>query len=88
MDTSEITEELVALIEQNGVEIRRESMGGGGGGLCVIREKKIFFVDTDCPIAEMNAICSRTVNELMGIDMVYIRPQVRQLLEKYVVISD
>lgn len=84
MDTKDITEELVALIEQNGVEIRRESMGGGGGGLCVIKEKKIFFVDTDCSIAEMNAICSRTVNELLDIDTVYIKPQVRQLLEKYI----
>lgn len=88
MDAREITEELVALIEQTGVKIRREAMGGGGGGLCIIKEKKIFFVDTDCSIAEMNAICARTVNELLDIDMVYIRPQVRQLLEKYVVIRD
>ncbi|MCF7954721.1 MAG: hypothetical protein K9M75_02855 [Phycisphaerae bacterium] len=83
MDTREITEELVALLEQNGVVIRREAMGGGGGGLCVIKEKKIFFVDTDCPIAEMNAICSRAVNELLDIESIYIRPQVRQYLEKY-----
>ncbi|MBW8015623.1 MAG: hypothetical protein FVQ82_05515 [Planctomycetes bacterium] len=82
MNTREITEELVALIEQNGVEIRREAMGGGGGGLCVINEKKIFFVDTECPIAELTAICSRAVNELLDIDSVYIRPQVRQVLEK------
>ena len=82
MDTREITEELVALLEQYGVEIRREAMGGGGGGLCVIKGKKIFFVDTECPIAEMTAICSRAVNELLDIDSVYIRPQVRQVLEK------
>ena len=82
MDTREITEDLVALLEQYGVEIRREAMGGGGGGLCVIKGKKIFFVDTECPIAEMTAICSRAVNELLDIDSVYIRPQVRQVLEK------
>lgn len=84
MDTREITEELVALLEQNGVKIRREAMGGGGGGLCVVKEKKIFFVDTDCPIAEMNAICSRAINEILDIESVYIRPQVRQFLEKYI----
>ena len=83
MDTREITEELVALLEQSGVEIRREAMGGGGGGLCVIKEKKIFFVDTDCALAEMNAICSRAVNELLDIESIYIRPQVRQYIEKY-----
>jgi len=64
------------------------AVGGGGGGLCVIKEKKIFFVDTECSVAEMNVICSKTVNELLDIDTVYIRPQVRELLEKYVVISD
>lgn len=83
MDTKEITEELVALLEQKGVNVRREAMGGGGGGLCVIKEKRVFFVDTECPIAEMNAICSRAVNEVLDIESVYIRPQVRQFLEKY-----
>jgi hypothetical protein len=82
MDTRDITEELVALLEQNGVNIRREAMGGGGGGLCVIKEKKIFFVDTECPVAEMNAICSHAVNELLDIESIYIRPQVREFLEK------
>ena len=87
MDNRDIIEELVALLEQNGVNIRREAMGGGGGGLCIIKGKKIFFVDTDCPIAEMTAICSRAVNELLDIGSIYIRPQVRQFLEKYVIIN-
>ena len=82
MDTIEITEELVALLEQNGVNIRREAMGGGGGGMCVIKEKRIFFVDTECPVAEMNAICSHAVNDLLDIESIYIRPQVREFLEK------
>ena len=82
MDTRDITEELVALLEQNGVNIRREAMGGGGGGMCVIKEKRIFFVDTECPVAEMNAICSHAVNELLDIESIYIRPQVREFLEK------
>ena len=82
MDTIDITEELVALLEQNGVNIRREAMGGGGGGMCVIKEKRIFFVDTECPVAEMNAICSHAVNELLDIESIYIRPQVREFLEK------
>ena len=34
MDDSAILEELVAVLEQNGVCVRREAMGGCGGGLC------------------------------------------------------
>ncbi len=83
MDTRAIIEELVALLELNGVDIRRQAMGGGGGGLCEIKGKKIFFVDTECSIIEMSAICSHAVNELLDIESMYIRPQVRQYLEKY-----
>jgi hypothetical protein len=83
MDTREITEELVALLELNGVNIRREAMGGGGGGMCEIKGKKIFFVDTDSPAAEMTAIACRSVNDLLDVESVYVRPQVREFLEKY-----
>lgn len=83
MDTRAILEELLTLLDLNGVQIRRESMGGGGGGMCIIKEKKIFFMDIDCQIAEMVAIASRSVNEQIDIEAIYIRPQVRQCLEKY-----
>ena len=83
METREIIEDLVALLEQNGVSIRRQAMGGGGGGLCRIKGKEVFFVDTECPAPEMGAICSKAVNELLDIESIYIRPQVRQYLEKY-----
>jgi hypothetical protein len=83
MDTRAILDELIELLEQAGVCVRRDDMGGGGGGLCVIKGKKLFFVDTECPASEMVAISSRAVNELVDVETVYIRPQVRQMLEKY-----
>ncbi len=83
MDTRDILEELLNLLDLGGAQVRREAMGGGGGGMCVIKEKKVFFVDLDCPAAEMTATASRSVNELLDIEAIYIRPQVRQFLEKY-----
>jgi len=82
MDTREIFEDLVALLEQDGVDVRRQAMGGGGG-FCRIKGKGVFFVDTECSILEMTAICSRAVNELIDIESIYLRPQVRLYLEKY-----
>jgi hypothetical protein len=83
MDTRAILEELLSLLDLSGVQIRREAMGGGGGGMCVIKERKIFFMDIDCPVIEMTVIASHSVNELLDIESIYIRPQVRQYLEKY-----
>ena len=83
MDTRAILEELLTLLDLSGVQIRREAMGGGGGGMCVIKKRKIFFMDIDCSVIEMTAIASRSVNELLDIESIYIRPQVRQYLEKY-----
>lgn len=75
-------DEMLALLEQNGVIIRNEAFGGGGGSLCKIRDKYTFFVDTQAPIADILEICAEAVAELVDIDSLYIRPEVRQLIEK------
>jgi len=83
MENQRIFEELLALLEQNSVTVRTEHLGGGGGGLCKLKEKQVFFVDTDAAATEMLAICARAVNETVDIEGVYIRPQVRQCLQEY-----
>ena len=83
MDNSELLEDLAALLESKGVEIRRQAMGGGGGGLCRIKEKNVFFVDTECSVIEMIAICAKEVNRIVDTEAVYIKPQLREVLEKY-----
>ena len=73
----------MVLLEQNDVIIRNESMGGGGGGLCKIKDKTVFFVDTDASSAEMAVICAQAVAEEIDIEAVYIKPQIRDFLEKH-----
>ena len=46
MDDQAILEELLALLGQNNVVLRNEPMGGAGGGLCKLKEKRIFYIDT------------------------------------------
>ena len=43
MNEQRILEELLEILEANGVTIRHEPLGGGAGGLCVIKGQKIFF---------------------------------------------
>ena len=81
MEKAIILEQLLALLEANGVTIRREALGGAAGGLCTIKGQKIFFVDTQAPSAEIAALAAQAVLQNVDIETVYIRPKVRQFIE-------
>ena len=83
MEDQAILEELLVLLEQNGVVIRNEAMGGSGGGLCKIKDKRVFFVDTEGQAVDMAVICARAVHEMVDIEAIYIRPQIRDFLERH-----
>lgn len=84
MDKRRILAELVTLLEDNGVTVRTEPLGGRGGGLCTIKDKHIFFVDTQTNTAEMAAICAEAVAKIVDIEKIYIKPQLRQFIENLI----
>ena len=73
----------MALLEANGVTIRTEQLGGSGGGLCTVKGEAIFFVDTQAPSAETAALGAEAVSKIVDIEKVYIKPEVRQFIERY-----
>jgi len=81
MNEQRILEELLTLLGANGVEIRKEPLGGSGGGLCTVKGQPIFFVDTQAPSAEVAALCSQAVSKKINIEQIYIKPEVRQFIE-------
>ncbi len=81
MDEQRVLDELLALLEAHQVAIRREPMGGRGGGLASMKGGRIFFVDTDAASAEVAALCALAVAELVDIESIYLRPEVRQFIE-------
>ena len=81
MNEQRILEELLALLEANGVAIRKEPLGGSGGGLCTVKGQAIFFVDTPAPSAEVAALCSQAVSKTINIEQIYIKPEIRQFIE-------
>lgn len=78
-----IVDELTGLLERQGVEIRTVSLGGGGGGLCRIKGKYTFFIDSDAATAETAGLCAEAVVRLIDIESVYLKPEVREFVEKY-----
>ncbi|TKJ37085.1 MAG: hypothetical protein CEE38_09285 [Planctomycetes bacterium B3_Pla] len=83
MNEQQILEELLALLEANGVTIRNESLGGSGGGLCTIKGRQILFVDTQAPSIVTAAVCAEAVPKVADIEQIYIKPQVRQFIENH-----
>lgn len=82
MDDSAILDELLAVLQLNGIPVRQEEMGGGAGGVCRISGKKVCFIDTDSGPSHNAAICADAVNQLVDIELIYLRPAVRQFLKR------
>ena len=83
MNEQRILEELLALLDANGVTIRNEPLGGNGGGLCTLKGQPVFFVDTQATSTDAAIICTEAVTKLLDIENLYIRPEVRQFIENH-----
>ncbi len=83
MNEQEILDELLGLLEGSGVAIRREAMGGGGGGLCAVKGSHLFFLDTEAPAAESAPVCAQAVAQLVDIENIYLKPEIREFVETY-----
>lgn len=81
MNDQSILDELLALLEANGVIIRNEPLGGSGGGLCTIKGQRIFFVDTQAASAVSAEMCAEAVSKVVDVEQIYIKPQIRQFIE-------
>ena len=81
MNEQNILEELLALLEANGVTIRNEPLGGSGGGLCSIKGQHIFFIDTQASSAVSAAMCAEAVSKVVDVEQIYVKPQVRQFID-------
>lgn len=61
MDLHQRLDALLALAESIGLALRREPLGGDGGGLCLLKGRRVLFVDTD---ADLDARYERTLTAL------------------------
>lgn len=81
MNSQSILQQLLSLLADNEVEVRNEPLGGSGGGLCNVKGKNIFFLDTQAPTAESATLCAQAVGRLVDIESIYLRPEIRQFIE-------
>ncbi|MFQ5430037.1 MAG: hypothetical protein ACE5E1_06975 [Phycisphaerae bacterium] len=75
-------DELVRVAESLDLVIRRVPLGGDGGGFCVIKGRRVLFIDTS---ADLDARYDRTLAALAslpGIETRYLPPEVRADLDR------
>ena len=82
MDSEEQLQELLDLAERLGVEVRQVGMGGEGGGICRLRGKQVLFVDTGASPAEQVGKTAAALAQVEGLEECYVRPEVRELLDR------
>jgi hypothetical protein len=82
MNSQNILEHLLELLEANNVTVRREPLGGTGGGLCSIKGKRIFFVDHQASTTEIATRAAQAVAKVADIENIYIKPEIREFIEK------
>ena len=83
MDDQALLSALLDLAETADIEVRREFLGGEGGGLCVLRGKRILFVDMTASLADQVARTAEALAPLRELQDSFILPQVREVLAKY-----
>lgn len=83
MNEQMILQELLALLEANGISVRNEPLGGSGGGLCTIKGKRIFFMDSQASSITVATLCAEALSKVVDIEQIYIKPQIRQFIENH-----
>ncbi len=83
MDYQSILDELLELLSSRQVVIRQEAMGGGGGGFCEVRNRQVFFLDSqasamDCAIQAAKAVFKVVEDP----EAIFLKPAVREFLDK------
>ena len=81
MDLGSRLEVLLNLAEQIGIEVRAEPMGGDGGGLCLLKGRRVLFVDTSADLATRYDRTLAGLAPLLELDGHFIVPEVRQDLD-------
>ena len=83
MNEQRILDELLTLLEANGVVVRRDALGGGAGGFCVVKGEKLFFVDTQSTVLESAALAAEAASRVVDIEAIFLRPEIREFIESH-----
>lgn len=75
--------EMIELAVKVGIRVRHVHLGGAGGGLAKLRGERQVFIDVDADPADQVASLAAALASQEGLDAVFVRPDVRELIERH-----
>jgi hypothetical protein len=82
MDIQTRLEMLLSAAEEAGIEIRRVALNGDGGGLCVLRGRRVLFVDLGADTATRYDRSVAALADVAELRQRYLPPELREDLER------
>jgi hypothetical protein len=78
-ETKQLLSELEEVVERLGFKLRYEK-GNFEGGYCLLKESRLFVINSRNEPERRIAIIARNLKEL-GIDEIFVKPHLRELIE-------
>lgn len=82
-DSMSQLDEVIELAGRLGIQVRHESLAGTGGGLCLLRGRRVLFIDTDTDVATQLDQCLAAIAEFPELDETFLRPAIRERIDRY-----
>lgn len=79
-EVKQLLAELEEIVQRLGYKLRYEK-GDFEGGYCLLKESHLFVINSRNETEKRVAIIAKNVKEL-GIDDIFIKPQVREVIER------
>ncbi|MBN2844029.1 MAG: hypothetical protein JXM68_13150 [Sedimentisphaerales bacterium] len=83
MTQEQLLENMFATAQELGIELRLTRMDGtSAGGVCKLHDRWILIVDVNAPLADRLDLLASCLRQRPEIETIYLRPQVRDLIEQ------
>lgn len=82
METHRRLETLLTLADDIGLSIRREPLGGEGGGCCMLKGRRVLFLDTTADVEVQYEKTLFALAPLPDLEQRYIPPEIRDDLDR------
>jgi hypothetical protein len=79
-ETKQILSELEEIVERLGFKLRYEK-GNFEGGYCLLKESRLFVINSRSEPERRIAIIARNI-KVLGIDEIFVKPHLREIIEK------
>jgi hypothetical protein len=79
-EVKQLLAELEEIVQRLGYKLRYEK-GNFEGGYCLLKESRLFVINSRNDTEKRIVIIAKNIKEL-GIDDIFIKPQVREVIER------